>query len=313
MEARSRGEPIVSVTETSVICLLCKKVLEIVGTHFLRCHGIENAGTKGRRQVLYGTPLGSRLAPTLTLKRYSENAKHLLLYAGGIEGRERGHFKLAQQSAAQRIAHARHMESGRWKDASLKGSRAAAMKAANGERLTVEWMCETCGKKEIRTRGKAKRRYCSIACRPVKAAVIERLRENARASRKEAIARRSRPCSVCGTKFVPASKGTKGSRVECCSPTCVGKHNSVTAESKRPDRSRPCEICGTVFVPVLEETNKKIRTCSRACQGKMRTLERLRPCSVVGCDRNARCWEMCGKHYQAEAAKQKREASANHR
>lgn len=316
LDAQANREAIVELRDDGVWCVLCKKLFEVAGTHFARIHGLETSGalTKSERQAAYGLPQGSRLASLAILENMSRNAiasgfsELGCAHAEAAKGKKKPERRpiISERSAAQRLQSER------------LGVLGLDWSQQEHEESLVDWTCATCGKQERRQRSKARRRYCSLACRPTEQHV-ERLKEAGERRHRESIARRTKECEWCHRSWVPSFKH---SDARTCSRQCQGalkasehrrhacaiagcEHEAVGRrlctkhyQQKRADRrSQEARICVHCSQPFFGRHASR-KFCSRACADAA-----IRPrgsCTVSGCGGTHLARGLCGKHY-AEA------------
>ena len=161
---------------------------------------------------------------------------------------------------------------------------------------------------------KARRRYCSDACK----GKAREARRPARARLSGSRATRDADCLVCGKGFSSYhSTGAPGGWTRCCSMACsriarrirdgsIAKRMKVSASVYR----RACDACGARF----STTNPQRRNCKASCSAEWRPA--IRECAGCGCDftQELKWQQRCSLSCKSEAERAaKRRAKAKRR
>lgn len=285
LEAILMRQALVKLENDGVTCLLCNRKMEILGTHFLRVHGVPKTKSLTERQLLYGVPQGSRMSSTRLLRVMTE---HGLRNGMPFEARGRSPAvgngnRQRKGRAPQGMGHLANREALRERLRALAIKKGAEKHAAS---LCHPWKCKRCGKEEIRNANGAKRvycdmdcrspsvewtcanpgcgkkvtadtfnarkrRYCSMECRPVPEQTKEALRMWATKAHEESLTLWTCANPECGKTDM---RGAHGHKVKFCNLDC-----------ERPKQRWECQGCGKVEMRRAWRA-KKFKFCGIACR-----------------------------------------------
>lgn len=324
-EAKANSQALVRATSDGITCLLCDVDLTVMGTHFLRVHGVPKMGLAELQDYL-GVPMGFRFASIATREIHR---KHM------IEMRSDGRCDVAPFSSDRRLAFsAARIAANRGRPSVLQLATTTKAFAEHRDKRSqesrVELNCKGCGKAITRRRGlinKGAMLYCSARCGyehrprvPVSEAFLEAGRKS-REQRSDA-AKEERACVECGGRFIV----NKGNQRQTCSDQCMDSKRRVRAFEQLATLNADCTIyehggfSGTLpqiaahfGIPYgsLKARIHRGMTIAEAITTPFKMKTRGVDCAAGDCGQPVIAKGLCSRHYQQKRKQGSRAAARN--